>query len=83
MFPGSKIGPLELLLYRMTTRLQGSLYALGIIEQRAYPYAFFEILRDRAAAGDIAEDAAISIDLFDAFGRLMLSAYPRASRPWK
>ena len=83
MFPGSKIGPLELLLYRMTTRLQGSLYALGIIEQRAYPYAFFEILRDRAAAGEIAEDAAISIDLFDAFGRLMLSAYPRASRPWK
>ncbi|CAE7543102.1 unnamed protein product, partial [Symbiodinium sp. CCMP2592] len=80
LFPESKSMPLELLLYRMTTRLQGSLYSLGIIEQRVYPYAFLEILASAAAAGEIAEDASISKDLFDSFGRLMLAAYPRAFR---
>ena len=83
MFPESKSIALQLLLYRITTRLQGSLYALGIVEQRVYPYAFFEVLKDKAGVADVLEDAGISSELLDSFAKMMLSAFPGASRHLK
>ena len=79
MFQASKSDALQLLLYRMMTRLQGSLYALGIIEQRVYPYCLFNVMKDSSSAADVLEDVSTGKELLDSFGKMMLSAYPTAS----
>ena len=48
-----------------------------------YPYAFLDVLKHKAGATDVLEDAAISTELLDSFARIMLSAYPGASRHLK